>query len=37
MPDLTLAGARAVIGGVGVSGGSGEQDQTITEAGAAAL
>lgn len=26
-----------VIGGVGVSGGSGEQDQTVAEAGAAAL
>jgi uncharacterized protein GlcG (DUF336 family) len=26
-----------VVGGVGVSGGSGKQDQTVAEAGAAAL
>jgi len=34
---LPLQRDGIVVGGVGVSGGSGEQDQTIAEAGAAAL
>jgi uncharacterized protein GlcG (DUF336 family) len=34
---IPLVRDGVVIGGVGVSGGSGEQDQTIAEAGAAAL
>jgi len=34
---IPLKRGDTVVGGIGVSGGSGEQDQTVAEAGAAAL
>jgi uncharacterized protein GlcG (DUF336 family) len=34
---IPLKRGEQVLGGIGVSGGSGEQDQTVAEAGAAAL
>jgi uncharacterized protein GlcG (DUF336 family) len=34
---IPLKRAGKVVGGIGVSGGSGEQDQTVAEAGAAAF